>query len=51
VSGPDPEPYVRALGRCVAAGFTTVHLHQVGPDQCGFLEFSARELRPRFEAA
>jgi coenzyme F420-dependent glucose-6-phosphate dehydrogenase len=48
VSGPDPERYVGAIAHCVAGGFTTVHLHQVGPDQCGFLDFCARELLPRF---
>jgi coenzyme F420-dependent glucose-6-phosphate dehydrogenase len=37
-------------GRSVAAGFTTVYLHRVGPDPCGFLDFCARELIPRFPA-
>jgi len=48
VTGPDPERYVAAISRSVAAGFTAIYLHQVGPDQRGFLEFFARELRPRF---
>jgi coenzyme F420-dependent glucose-6-phosphate dehydrogenase len=51
VSGPDPERYVAAIIRSVAAGFTTIYLHQVGPDQRGFFEFYARELRPRFAAS
>jgi coenzyme F420-dependent glucose-6-phosphate dehydrogenase len=50
VCGPDPEPYVRAIHRYVAAGYTTVHLHQVGPDQQGFLDFAKGELLPRFAA-
>jgi G6PDH family F420-dependent oxidoreductase len=48
VTGPDPERYVAAITRSVAAGFTTVYLHQVGPDQRGFFEFFTRELSPRF---
>jgi G6PDH family F420-dependent oxidoreductase len=46
--GPDPERYVDAIVRFVAAGFTTIHLHQIGPDQQGFLDFHGRELAPRF---
>jgi hypothetical protein len=41
---------VHAVRRFVAAGYTAVYLHQVGPDQDGFLEFAAKELFPRFEA-
>lgn len=48
VCGPDPERIVDAIHRFVAAGFTTVYLHQVGPDQHGFLELAKRELLPRF---
>jgi coenzyme F420-dependent glucose-6-phosphate dehydrogenase len=48
VCGPDPMPYVHAIERYVAAGFTTVFLHQVGPDQAGFFEFAKGELLPRF---
>ena len=44
--GPDPEPVVTAVLRFAAAGFTRVYLHQVGPDQAGFLRFCERELRP-----
>jgi G6PDH family F420-dependent oxidoreductase len=49
VCGPDPEPIVATIRRFVAAGYTAVYLHQVGPDQDGFLEFSTKELLPRFE--
>jgi G6PDH family F420-dependent oxidoreductase len=44
VAGPDPERYRAAIDRFVAAGFTTVFLHQIGPDQLGFLDFCRREL-------
>ena len=46
VCGPDPEPYVRAVLRFAAAGFDRVYVHQVGPDQRGFLRFWADEVRP-----
>jgi coenzyme F420-dependent glucose-6-phosphate dehydrogenase len=46
ISGPDPEPYVAAIDRAVGAGFRTVYLHQLGPDQESFFEFARRELRP-----
>ncbi len=50
VCGPDPQPIAHAIDRYVAAGFTTVYLHQVGPDQLGFLDFAKGELLPRFRA-
>jgi G6PDH family F420-dependent oxidoreductase len=46
VVGPDPDRYRDAIDRFVAAGFTTVYLHQIGPDQLGFLDFCRRELLP-----
>ncbi|MBW8826327.1 MAG: TIGR03557 family F420-dependent LLM class oxidoreductase [Acidobacteria bacterium] len=48
VCGPDPERHLAAVARYVGAGCTTVYLHQVGPDQAGFLDFCRRELLPRF---
>jgi coenzyme F420-dependent glucose-6-phosphate dehydrogenase len=45
--GPDPEVHVAAVKRFVAAGYTTVFLHQIGPEQCGFLQFAHDELLPR----
>ena len=50
VCGPDPQRIVDAIHRYVASGFTTVYLHQVGPDQHGFLELATGELLPRFAA-
>jgi coenzyme F420-dependent glucose-6-phosphate dehydrogenase len=46
--GPDPDAHLRAIHRLVAAGYTRVYLHQVGPNQAGFLDFCQRELLPRF---
>jgi G6PDH family F420-dependent oxidoreductase len=39
VCGPATEPVVAAVRQLVATGFTRVYLHQVGPDQAGFLRF------------
>jgi G6PDH family F420-dependent oxidoreductase len=44
--GPDVEPYVKAIKKCVDAGFDHIGLHQIGPDQEGFLRFWDRTLRP-----
>ena len=45
--GPDPQPIVRAVQRFAAAGFTRVYVHQVGPDQEGFVAFWCSEVRPQ----
>ena len=50
VCGPDVGPVVAAVHRLVATGFTRVYLHQVGPDQAGFLGFVRRELVPALGA-
>jgi G6PDH family F420-dependent oxidoreductase len=50
VCGPDPGPVVDAVHRLVATGFTRVYLHQVGPDQAGFLAFLRHELLPALGA-
>jgi len=46
VCGPDAEGMARAVQRFAAAGFTRVYVHQVGPDQDGFLRFWADSVRP-----
>ena len=45
--GPDPERHLQAIGKFVDAGFDHVYVHQVGPDQAGFMKFYAREVMPR----
>jgi G6PDH family F420-dependent oxidoreductase len=44
--GPDPEPYVKAVRTAQDAGFDHIGLHQIGPDQDGFLSFWEKELQP-----
>lgn len=47
VCGPDVERFLDAIAEFERAGFDHVYLHQVGPDQEGFLRFCERELLPR----
>jgi G6PDH family F420-dependent oxidoreductase len=42
--GPDPKPYVESLQQYADAGYDTVFVTQIGPDQEGFLAFYEREL-------
>jgi coenzyme F420-dependent glucose-6-phosphate dehydrogenase len=46
--GPDKRPILEAIGKYVDAGYDHVYLHQVGPDQRGFLDFAAKSLLPEF---
>jgi coenzyme F420-dependent glucose-6-phosphate dehydrogenase len=45
--GPDPERHFEMIGRFTKAGFDHVYVHQIGPDQEGFMDFYAREVFPR----
>ena len=49
--GPDPEPIVEQVREWEQAGFDHVALHQIGPDQEGFLRFWEQELRPRLTSS
>ena len=44
VCGPDPAGYAAGLRKFEDAGFDHVAIHQIGPDQEGFLHFYEREL-------
>jgi G6PDH family F420-dependent oxidoreductase len=44
VCGPDPERHRKAIDEFDDAGFDHVYIHQVGPDQDGFLAFARSEL-------
>jgi coenzyme F420-dependent glucose-6-phosphate dehydrogenase len=48
VCGPDPERHKEQIREFEAAGYDHVYVHQVGPDQQGFLDFYAREVLPEF---
>ena len=51
VVGPDASKYLAKIDEFVKAGFDHVYLHQIGPDQEGFIRFAAREILPNFAAA
>jgi G6PDH family F420-dependent oxidoreductase len=44
--GPDPEEHIAAIRKYIDAGYDHVYIHQIGPDQEGFLRFYAREVLP-----
>jgi G6PDH family F420-dependent oxidoreductase len=45
--GPDVDAHVQAIREYADAGYDHVCVHQVGPDQEGFLRFYEREVLPR----
>lgn len=49
--GPDPGRHIEFIQRFADAGYDHVFVHQVGPEQEGFLRFYAREVLPRLGAA
>jgi G6PDH family F420-dependent oxidoreductase len=51
VCGPDAKRHLEAIGEYLDAGFDHVYIHQVGPDQAGFLEFAERKLLPELKAS
>ncbi len=44
--GPNVDRYVESIRKFIDAGADNIYLHQVGPDQEGFLQFFREELRP-----
>ncbi len=47
VCGPDPERHVSAIEEFFEAGYDHVYLHQIGPDQDGFLRFYRENVLPK----
>ena len=47
VCGPDPERYLEQIRAFDDAGYDHVYVHQVGPDQAGYLRFYREVLAPR----
>ena len=50
VCAADPAPVVAAIDRFVGAGYDTVYLHQVGPDQQRLVDVAATDLLPHYLA-
>jgi coenzyme F420-dependent glucose-6-phosphate dehydrogenase len=46
VCGPDTDGYRKAVQEFVDAGYDHVYLHQIGPDQEGFIDFCEEEVLP-----
>ena len=46
--GPDPGRHLEMIKRFEDAGYTHIYVHQIGPDQQGFLDFYQREILPQF---
>ena len=46
VCGPDVEKHVKGVKEFLDAGYTHVYVHQLGPDQDGFLSFYEDEVLP-----
>ncbi len=42
----DPQKHVEAIKEFTRNGFDHVYVHQVGPDQAGFIRFYQREVLP-----
>lgn len=49
VCGPDPKRHLEALREYADAGYDHVCVHQVGPDQAGFMQFYKSEILPRLK--
>ena len=47
ICGPDADRHVEALTKYANAGYDHICVHQVGPDQQGFLKFYERDILPR----
>lgn len=46
VCGPDPEKHLAGILKYAKAGFESVAIHQIGPDQEGFFRFYEKEILP-----
>jgi G6PDH family F420-dependent oxidoreductase len=49
VCGPDVDRHLEQISKYVEAGYEYVYIHQVGPDQAGFMRFYQQEVMPRLE--
>jgi G6PDH family F420-dependent oxidoreductase len=47
---PDPEQHLAKIREYEKAGFDHVYVHQIGPDQAGYLGFAEREILPALKA-
>jgi hypothetical protein len=50
VCGPDRDRHLAKTREYVEAGYDHVCIHQVGPDQAGFMRFYERDVLPNIDA-
>jgi G6PDH family F420-dependent oxidoreductase len=48
ICGPDKQKHIKAIREMLDAGFEKVYIHQVGPDQEGFMRFYQKEVLGEF---
>ncbi|HWV23245.1 MAG TPA: TIGR03557 family F420-dependent LLM class oxidoreductase [Thermomicrobiales bacterium] len=48
VCGPDPAKYHEQIQQYIDAGFDHVYIHQIGPDQDGYIDFARQEILPHY---
>lgn len=48
VCGRDPAKYHEKIQAYIDAGFDHVYIHQIGPDQDGYIEFAKKEILPTY---
>ncbi|MCI0393367.1 MAG: TIGR03557 family F420-dependent LLM class oxidoreductase [Chloroflexi bacterium] len=46
ICGPDPQRHGDGIQKFIDAGYDHVYIHQIGPDQQGFLDFYQRDILP-----
>ncbi len=46
VCGPDAKRHIEEIQKYIDAGYDHVYIHQIGPDQEGFIDFYQREVLP-----
>ena len=49
VCSPDPQRHIAQIRQYIDAGYGHVYVHQVGPDQEGFMRFYQREVLPQLQ--
>lgn len=49
ILGPNPNPYLKAIRSLQENGYDHIYIHQIGPDQEGFLKFFKTDLLPLLE--
>jgi G6PDH family F420-dependent oxidoreductase len=51
ICGPDPEAHCGLINKYLEASYDHIYVHQVGPDQEGFLRFYESEILPHYATA